>query len=58
MQPFALADVRLLPGPFFKAQEANRALLLRYDADRLLHTFRINAGLIVFREAVWRLGKA
>jgi hypothetical protein len=45
VQPFALAPVRLLPGPFLQAQEANRGLLRRYDADRLLHTFRNNAGL-------------
>src|SRR5579884_548296 len=36
VKPFPLAQVRLLPGPFLKAQEANRALLHRYDADRLL----------------------
>jgi hypothetical protein len=35
----------LSPSPFYDAQEANRALLRRLPADRLLHTFRINAGL-------------
>ncbi|MGC2660657.1 MAG: glycoside hydrolase family 127 protein, partial [Bryobacteraceae bacterium] len=44
-EPFSLTAVRLLPSPFFDAQEANRALLHRLPADRLLHTFRINAGL-------------
>jgi len=44
-RPFPLTQVRLLPGAFLDAQEANRALLRRYDAERLLHTFRINAGL-------------
>ena len=45
VKPFPLTQVHLLPGVFLNAQEANRALLRRYDADRLLHTFRINAGL-------------
>lgn len=45
VQPFSLTQVRLLQSPFLTAQEANRALLRRYEADRLLHTFRINAGL-------------
>jgi len=45
VKPFSLTQVRLLPGPFLSAQEANQALLRRQDADRLLHTFRINAGL-------------
>ncbi|MFL6414999.1 MAG: glycoside hydrolase family 127 protein [Bryobacteraceae bacterium] len=45
IQPFSLTEVRLSPGPFHSAQEANRALLRRYEADRLLHTFRINAHL-------------
>ncbi|MEP6717291.1 MAG: beta-L-arabinofuranosidase domain-containing protein, partial [Terriglobia bacterium] len=43
--PFPLAQVRLLPSVFLNAQESNRGLLRRYDADRLLHTFRLNAGL-------------
>jgi DUF1680 family protein len=45
VKPFPLTQVHLLPGVFLNAQEANRALLRRCDADRLLHTFRINAGL-------------
>ena len=43
--PFDLRDVRLLDGPFKQAQELDRQYLLSLDADRLLHTFRINAGL-------------
>jgi uncharacterized protein len=42
---FDLRDVRLLDGPFLHAQELNRRYLLSLDADRLLHTFRQNAGL-------------
>ena len=45
MTAFALSNVRLLLGVFRDAQEADRALLLRLPADRLLHTFRLNAGL-------------
>lgn len=44
-RPFALKDVRLLDGPFRHAQELDRAYLLSLDADRLLHNFRLNAGL-------------
>ncbi len=43
--PFALRDVRLLPGPCKHAQELDRKYLLSLDVDRLLHTFRLNAGL-------------
>ncbi|MBN1851454.1 MAG: glycoside hydrolase family 127 protein [Pirellulales bacterium] len=42
---FDLPDVRLLDGPFKHAQELDRQYLLSLDTDRLLHTFRINAGL-------------
>jgi uncharacterized protein len=45
VKPFPLTQVRLLPSAFLGAQEANRGLLRRYDADRLLHTFRLNAVL-------------
>src|SRR5436305_14239367 len=44
-QPFALEDVRLLDGPFRDAQLRDARYLLELDADRLLHTFRVNAGL-------------
>jgi DUF1680 family protein len=40
-----MTDVQLLPGPFHRAQQANLGYLRRLDADRLLHNFRINAGL-------------
>ena len=45
VQPFPMAQVRLLPSAFRDAQEANRALLHKLPADRLIHTFRLNAGL-------------
>lgn len=44
-EPFALDAVRLLPSPFADAQEANRAYLHRLAADRLVHNFRLTAGL-------------
>jgi len=42
---FHLKDVRLLDGPFKHAQELDRAYLLSLDADRLLHNFRVTAGV-------------
>ena len=43
--PYPLSQVRLLAGPCLKAADANRAYLMRIAPDRLLHTFRLNAGL-------------
>ena len=43
--PFDLRDVRLLDGPFRKAMELDRRYVLSLDPARLLHTFRLNAGL-------------
>ena len=45
LQPFALADVRLLNGPFLEAQKRDEAYILKLEPDRLLHNFRVNAGL-------------
>lgn len=45
LSAFPLTDVRLLDGPFKHAQELDRHYLLAIDPDRLLHNFRINAGL-------------
>lgn len=42
---FDLEDVQLLDGPFLHARELDRKYLLSFDTDRLLHTFRLNAGL-------------
>jgi DUF1680 family protein len=42
---FPLQRVRLLPGPFLDAQRRDLAVLLALDPDRLLHNFRVNAGL-------------
>ena len=44
-RPFDLKQVRLLEGPFQVAMEQNRAYLRSLEPDRLLHTFRLNAGL-------------
>src|SRR5262245_66690686 len=42
---FSLADVRLLDGPFLEAQKRNEAYLMKLEPDRMLHNFRVNAGL-------------
>jgi hypothetical protein len=44
-RPFPLRDVRLLEGPFLEAQRRGVRYLLELDPERLLHTFRLNAGL-------------
>ena len=45
LKPVPLRRVRLLDGPFRDAQTWNIAFLKRQDPDRLLHVFRLNAGL-------------
>lgn len=42
---FELQDVRLLDGPFKHAMDLDHEYLLSLDVDRLLHNFRVNAGL-------------
>jgi len=42
---FDLTQVRLLEGPFKHAMELDQRYLLELDPGRLLHTFRVNAGL-------------
>jgi DUF1680 family protein len=43
--PFDLQDVRLLDGPFHDAMLRDQKYLLELDSDRLLHNFRVTAGL-------------
>lgn len=45
MDAFPLTDVRVLEGPFLEAQQRDEAYLLKLEADRMLHNFRVNAGL-------------
>ncbi len=45
LNEFPLQDVKLLDGPFKKAQDLNIEVLLKYDADRLLAPYRKEAGL-------------
>src|SRR5438874_8833565 len=45
VEPFRLEQVRLLDGPFKQAAEINRQWLNSLPADRLLHSFRLTAGL-------------
>jgi DUF1680 family protein len=47
VQPFALTQVKLLPGIYSDAAEWNRAYMSRLTADRLLYNFRENAGMAV-----------
>ena len=44
-ESFDLGQVRLLDGPFKVAMEADQGYMLSLDPDRLLYTFRLNAGL-------------
>jgi uncharacterized protein len=43
--PFPLEQVRLLDGLFLDAAKTNQKYLLALPEDRLLHNFRVNAGL-------------
>lgn len=45
LRPFDLADVDLGESPFLHAQRLTEAYLLRLQPDRMLHNFRVNAGL-------------
>ncbi|PVX29111.1 beta-L-arabinofuranosidase domain-containing protein [Sphingomonas pokkalii] len=45
LRPFDLSDVDLADSPFLHAQRATEAYLLRLQPDRMLHNFRVNAGL-------------
>jgi DUF1680 family protein len=45
LSPFSLHDVRLLDGPFLDAQKRDFEYLLSLQPDRMLHNFRVNAGL-------------
>ncbi|SNS47088.1 hypothetical protein SAMN05421770_1011114 [Granulicella rosea] len=45
VEPFKLGDVTLLDGPFLEARKRGERYLLSLDSDRMLHTFRVNAGL-------------
>ena len=44
-EPFPLQNVRLLDRPFRHAMELDHQYLLSLEPDRLLHSFRLNAGL-------------
>jgi len=53
VRPFPMTQVRLGEGPCKVAMEADRQYLRSLPPDRLLHTFRINAGLPSSAEALW-----
>ncbi len=45
VEPFALHKVQLSAGPLQQGREWNRAYIMRQANDRLLHNFRVNAGI-------------
>jgi uncharacterized protein len=45
LQLFAPRDITLEAGPLLEARDWNRAYMMRLPNDRLLHNFRVNAGL-------------
>lgn len=45
VQPFPMTQVRVAASPFKDAADANRGYMDRLSADRLVHNFRLNAGL-------------
>ncbi|SPE23675.1 conserved exported hypothetical protein [Candidatus Sulfotelmatomonas gaucii] len=45
LEAFALNEVTLEAGPLQQARDWNRGYLMRLPNDRLLHNFRVNAGL-------------
>ena len=45
VEAFSLQDVRLLDGPFREAMLRDQQYLLALDQDRLLHNFRVTAGI-------------
>ncbi|MCX6571259.1 MAG: glycoside hydrolase family 127 protein [Candidatus Aminicenantes bacterium] len=49
--PFSLKNVQLLDGPFKTAMERDLGYMLSLDNDRLLHMFRVTAGLPSTAEA-------
>lgn len=45
IEPFPMTHVRLGPGPMLTMQQRNAVFLLSLPNDRLLHMFRVSAGL-------------
>ncbi len=45
VKPFAMTQVRLLPGSVKDVEEWNRGYMSRLPVDRLVRNFRVNAGL-------------
>lgn len=44
-EPFPMTQLRLLDGPFLDATKLNLQYLHSLPVDRLVHNFRVNAGL-------------
>lgn len=45
LKPFSLGDVMMDSGPLQQARDWNRGYIMRLPNNRLLHNFRVNAGL-------------
>jgi DUF1680 family protein len=45
IEPFRMTEVRLLDGPFKQQAEFNQSYLASLDTNRLLHSFRLTAGI-------------
>lgn len=45
LAPFELNEVQLAAGPLFEARQWNRGYIMRLPNDRLLHNFRVTAGM-------------
>src|SRR5579864_665241 len=45
VRPFPMEQVRLLDGPFLQAAKTNQEYLNSFPEDRLVHNFRVTAGL-------------
>lgn len=50
VKPFSLSDVRVLPGRVHDNMERASAWMASIDVNRLLHSFRTNAGVFAGRE--------
>jgi hypothetical protein len=58
LEPFPLASVRLSPGIFREQEEINARYLDSLTVDRLLHSFRVTAGISSSANAVQGLGRS
>jgi len=53
LTPFPMTQVRLLNGPLMQQADFNEEYLASLSTDRLLHSFRLTAGITDERYAVY-----